>query len=199
MACCLTARSHYQKNNIDYLQWGPVNITWGYFHKIHLPSITKITFIITYFIQTSQGHWLRTHINNLTSSMTVHPGHERWHARVHTRKRGLCAARAPWRHTVQDVRLIRLSLAHQWATGITLGDTWIKYSQLPELTHANNRLMVHSTSLYIPAHPCLYPSAPSAAHTHQWIGSALVRIMACRLFGAKTLSKLVLGYCQFDS
>ena len=30
----------------------------------------------------------------------------------------------------------------------------------------------------------------------QWIGSALVQIMACRLFNAKPLSKLVLGYCQ---
>ena len=34
---------------------------------------------------------------------------------------------------------------------------------------------------------------PSAAYMHQWIGSALVKIMACRLFGAKPLSKPVLG------
>ena len=32
----------------------------------------------------------------------------------------------------------------------------------------------------------------------QWIGSALVQIMACRLFGAKPLSKPMLGYCQLD-
>ena len=32
----------------------------------------------------------------------------------------------------------------------------------------------------------------------QWIGSALGQIMACRLFGAKPLSKPVLGYCQLD-
>ena len=32
----------------------------------------------------------------------------------------------------------------------------------------------------------------------QCIKSALVQIMACRLFGAKTLSKLVQGYCQLD-
>ena len=30
----------------------------------------------------------------------------------------------------------------------------------------------------------------------QWIGSALVQIMACHLFGAKPLSKPFLGYCQ---
>ena len=37
---------------------------------------------------------------------------------------------------------------------------------------------------------------PSAAYMRQWIGSALVQIMACRLFGAKPLSESVLTYCQ---
>ena len=32
----------------------------------------------------------------------------------------------------------------------------------------------------------------------QWIGSALVEIMACRLFGTKPLFKPILGYCQLD-
>ena len=41
-------------------------------------------------------------------------------------------------------------------------------------------------------------SPPSAAYMRQWIRSALVQIMACRLFGAKPLSKLMLGYRQFD-
>ena len=41
-------------------------------------------------------------------------------------------------------------------------------------------------------------SPPSAAYMRQWIGSTLVQIMACRLFGAKSLSKPVLGYCQLD-
>ena len=41
-------------------------------------------------------------------------------------------------------------------------------------------------------------SPPSAAYIFQWIGSALLQIMACRLFGAKSLSKPVLGYCQLD-
>ena len=41
-------------------------------------------------------------------------------------------------------------------------------------------------------------SPPSAAYMHQWIGSALVQLMACRLFGAKPLSKQMLGYCQLD-
>ena len=41
-------------------------------------------------------------------------------------------------------------------------------------------------------------SPPSAAYTRQWIGSALVQIMACRLFGAKPLSEPMLGNCQLD-
>ena len=41
-------------------------------------------------------------------------------------------------------------------------------------------------------------SPPSAAYMHQWIGSALVQIMDCRLYGAKPLSEPVLGYCQLD-
>ena len=41
-------------------------------------------------------------------------------------------------------------------------------------------------------------SPPSAAYMRQWIGSALVQIMACRLFGAKPLSKPRLDYIQLD-
>ena len=41
--------------------------------------------------------------------------------------------------------------------------------------------------------PSVNSSPPSAAYMHQWIGSALVQIMACRLFGAKPLSKPMLG------
>ena len=42
-------------------------------------------------------------------------------------------------------------------------------------------------------------SPPSAGYMRQWIGSALVQIMACRLFGAKPWSKLILVYCQLDA
>ena len=35
-------------------------------------------------------------------------------------------------------------------------------------------------------------------YMRQWIGSPLVQIMACRLFGAKPLSEPMLGYCQLD-
>ena len=43
---------------------------------------------------------------------------------------------------------------------------------------------------------CCQLISPSASYT--WIGSALVQIMACRLFGAKSLSKPLLGHCQMD-
>ena len=38
-------------------------------------------------------------------------------------------------------------------------------------------------------------SSPSATYMHQWIGSALVEIMACHLVGAKPLSQPRLEYC----
>ena len=38
----------------------------------------------------------------------------------------------------------------------------------------------------------------SAAYMRQWNGSALVEIMVCRLFGAKSLSESMLTYCQLD-
>ena len=41
-------------------------------------------------------------------------------------------------------------------------------------------------------------SPPSAAYMGQWIGSALVQIMVCRLFGTKPLPEPMLGYCQLD-
>ena len=41
-------------------------------------------------------------------------------------------------------------------------------------------------------------SPPSAAYMRQWMRSALVQIMTCRLFGAKPLSKPMQGSCQLD-
>ena len=45
----------------------------------------------------------------------------------------------------------------------------------------------------------LNSSSPSTAYMRQRMKSALVQIMACRLFGTKPLSKPMLGYCQLDS
>ena len=46
---------------------------------------------------------------------------------------------------------------------------------------------------------CINPSPPSAACMRQWPGSALVQVMACRLFGAKPFPEPMLAFCQFDS
>ena len=42
-------------------------------------------------------------------------------------------------------------------------------------------------------------SYPPSAYMRQWIGSALVQIMAWRLVGAKPLPEPMLAYCQLDS
>ena len=41
-------------------------------------------------------------------------------------------------------------------------------------------------------------STPRVAYIHQWTGSSLVQIMACRLLGAKPFTESVLGYCELD-
>ena len=41
-------------------------------------------------------------------------------------------------------------------------------------------------------------SPSSAAYMRQLIESALVQILACRQFGAKPISKPMLGYCKLD-
>ena len=46
---------------------------------------------------------------------------------------------------------------------------------------------------------CVNSSPASVAYMRQLIGSALVQIMACRLFGAKPLSKPMPEDCQLDS
>ena len=45
---------------------------------------------------------------------------------------------------------------------------------------------------------CVNSSPPGVAYMRQLIGSALVQIMACHLFGAKPLSKPMLEDCQLD-
>ena len=42
---------------------------------------------------------------------------------------------------------------------------------------------------------CYLLISPSAAYMRRWIGSALAQIIVCRVFGAKPLSKPMLGYC----
>ena len=43
------------------------------------------------------------------------------------------------------------------------------------------------------------PPPPSATYMRQWTGSALVQVMACRVFGAKILHEPMLTYCELRS
>ena len=57
------------------------------------------------------------------------------------------------------------------------------------------------TSMYSPTifvNVTLNSSPHIATYMRQWIGPALVQVMVCRIFGAKPLSKPVLGYYQLD-
>ena len=49
-----------------------------------------------------------------------------------------------------------------------------------------------------PTHLRLKSSPLSAAYMRQWIGPEFIKIKACNLFGAKPLSKPMLGYSQLD-
>ena len=84
--------------------------------------------------------------------------------------------------------LLDLSTIH--ISIITLSWTFVLLITLIHISWFRNRKLVDRT--------CINLSPPSAAYVCQWIGSALVQIMACRLFGAKPLSKPMLGYCQLD-
>ena len=45
---------------------------------------------------------------------------------------------------------------------------------------------------------CFNSSTPSAAYMCRWTESALVQVMACRLFGAKPLPEPMFTFCQLD-
>ena len=83
---------------------------------------------------------------------------------------------------------------------------WIGLSATGRDTQRKNRKKVPNITSHPPLSNLLnicqllysfldsYP--PSAAYMRRWNGSALVQIMACRLHGAKPLSKPILTYCQ---
>ena len=75
----------------------------------------------------------------------------------------------------------------------------LNYDIVDHLLNTQNRCSIaHLWRWYM---GCLYELklnsfTPGAAYMRQWIGSALVQIMACCPFGTKPLSKSMLGYCQ---
>ena len=83
----------------------------------------------------------------------------------------------------------RTSFPHAQPTSLPSGGT-IRFFFVP--------VMPKMPSLQLSVISAFNSYPPSAAYMRQWIGSALVQIMACRLFGAKPLSKPTLGYCQLN-
>ena len=66
----------------------------------------------------------------------------------------------------------------------------------PESQHEGGNL----SHMFITISRESFNSSPlSAAYMRQLIGSALIQVMACRLFGAKPLHEPMLAYCQLDS
>ena len=66
--------------------------------------------------------------------------------------------------------------------------------------HGSPVRAIHGATLWVQILINVFNSSPSgAAYMRQGIGSALVQIMACGLYGAKPLSKPVLVYCQLNS
>ena len=61
------------------------------------------------------------------------------------------------------------------------------------ITPLMTKTMVVHNNLYIDSSP------PSSTYMRRWTGSALVQVMACRLFGTKPLPELMLFYYQLDS
>ena len=68
-----------------------------------------------------------------------------------------------------------------------------------EMRHSPRLSYLNKGKFWFQQDDIVTSSPPSAAYMCQWIGSALVQIMACRLFSAKPLSKPMMGYCQLNS
>ena len=86
-----------------------------------------------------------------------------------------------------------------------LTKTWRKKPALPNLlkflslgiVNSLEVTLTHTHTHHTPPHTP-QPRVRSAAYMRQWIGPTSIQIMTCRLFGAKSLSAPMLGYCQLD-
>ena len=85
--------------------------------------------------------------------------------------------------------------AHDDNMGFSQSLSRLQICNLQSLSHSrvDKFLMLYRSCTY-----SIYSSPPGAAYMCQLIESALVQIMACRLFGAKPLSKPMLDYRQLD-
>ena len=92
------------------------------------------------------------------------------------------------------IQMIKV-LTHIWSKAVEL-NYWQKiFRNVPSLLITSTPWMFRSKLWYSDVNS----SPPSAAYMHQRIRSALVQIMAHRLFSTERLSELMLGYCQLNT
>ena len=107
----------------------------------------------------------------------------------------------PWRSILRSVPVYAILFAN-------VGSGWVWYMSMTSLAQYIHDVLkfpiaqvklccsLSHVSLHSHNRKDINSSPHSAAYMRQWIGSALVQIMACRLFGAKPLSKPMLCYSQ---
>ena len=87
------------------------------------------------------------------------------------------------------------SMPHDGATGKQMKLNFERQI-ISTLSFFFNGYIVHAIDSSVPV--SFNSSPPSAADIRRWTGSALVQVMACRLFGAKPLHDPMLTYCWLD-
>ena len=89
-----------------------------------------------------------------------------------------------WKYNTNIYTYISIDTKEQWFTH--------EKSIIFYITNISSQWQVCSPGI------CFNPSPPRATYIRQGTGSALIQIMACRLFWAKPLSQPMLVYCQLD-
>ena len=95
--------------------------------------------------------------------------------------------------TTLMARFLRPTWGPSWADRTQVGPRLAPWTLLSGYSSINSGGLC---DMGYPSETHLNSSPPRAAYMRQWIGSALVQIMACRLFSAKPVSKPVLDYYQ---
>ena len=88
-------------------------------------------------------------------------------------------------------------LGSHWYTGQACSSKMVKIMTADALAPCVARTsaaMILTMSILV----FLNSSPPSAVYMRQCTGSALVQVMACRMFGAKPSPESMLAYCQLD-
>ena len=96
-------------------------------------------------------------------------------------------------HKCQWHGTLMFSLICAWTNG------WVNTRDAGDLRHHRARYDVNVMNLREYRQISPINSSPCAAYVCQWFRSALVQIMASRLFGARPLSKPMLHYCPVDT